>query len=85
MYHVYILQSQKDSGFYTGLTKDLSRRLREHNGGNVQTTKARHPFVLLYSEKYTTRNEARAREIFLKTGEGREFRNSVVQRQHIPR
>ena len=84
MYHVYILQSQKDSGFYTGLTKDLSRRIHEHNGGNVQATKARRPFVLLYSEQYVTRDEARKREKFLKTGEGREFRDSVVQR-NIPR
>ncbi len=84
MYHVYILQSQKDSGFYTGLTKDLSRQIREHNGGNVQATKARRPFVLLYSEEYASRDEARIREKFLKTGEGREFRDGVVQKS-IPR
>lgn len=85
MYYIYILQSQKDSGFYTGLTKDLSRRIREHNTGGVQATKARRPFVLLYSEHYTTRTEARAREKFFKTGEGREFRDSIARRKSIPR
>ena len=84
MYHVYILQSQKDSGFYTGLTKDLSRRMQEHNRGSVKTTKARRPFVLLYSEQYVTRDEARMREKFFKTGEGREFRDNMVQKS-IPR
>ncbi|MCR4274986.1 MAG: GIY-YIG nuclease family protein [Candidatus Campbellbacteria bacterium] len=85
MYYVYILQSQKDSGFYTGLTKNISRRVREHNGGSVRPTKARRPLMLVYSEKCETRAKARMREKFLKTGEGREFRQGILKSRNIPR
>ncbi len=38
LYWVYVLQSSKDSRFYTGVTSDLSRRIRDHNSGNVRST-----------------------------------------------
>jgi putative endonuclease len=85
MYYVYILQSLKDSKFYTGLTNDLSRRLQEHNSGQMKSTKGRVPFKLLYSEKYETRIEARAREKFFKTGGGRELRDEIARTSSIPR
>ena len=30
MYYVYILKSQKDNNFYTGITNNLLRRIYEH-------------------------------------------------------
>lgn len=83
MYYVYILQSQKDFGFYTGLTENISRRLREHNSGQVKATKARAPFVVIYTEIFDTSQEARVREKFFKTGAGREFRDRILD--SIPR
>lgn len=80
MYYVYILQSQKDFGFYTGLTENISRRLREHNSGQVKATKARAPFMVTYTEMFETRQKARAREKFFKTGAGREFRDRILNR-----
>lgn len=79
MYFVYILQSQKDLGFYTGFTKDISRRLQEHNSGQTRSIKNRIPFKLVYYEKFDTLMEARKREKFFKTGSGRELRSSFVK------
>ncbi len=31
MYYVYVLESQKDKKFYTGLTWNIGKRLQEHN------------------------------------------------------
>jgi putative endonuclease len=31
MYYVYVLQSELDKNFYTGFTKDLKKRIEEHN------------------------------------------------------
>ncbi len=72
MFYVYVLQSVVDDGFYVGITSDVQRRLREHNAGLQRSTKARRPFVLVYSESRATRSEAREREKFWKSGQGRE-------------
>lgn len=79
MYYVYILRSKKDGDFYTGMTNDLQRRLHEHNGGFVNSTKTRIPFELLYSETFVSREQARTKEKWFKSGAGREFRNSLFK------
>jgi putative endonuclease len=79
MYFVYILKSKKDNRFYTGLTKDIDRRIHEHNSGFVKATKSRIPFVLVYKEKVDTLQKARTKEKWLKSGEGREFRDSFLK------
>ena len=35
MYYIYILKSKIDHQFYTGLTNDLNRRIKEHNACQV--------------------------------------------------
>ncbi|HEY5713825.1 MAG TPA: GIY-YIG nuclease family protein [Candidatus Gracilibacteria bacterium] len=70
-YTVYILRSQKDEKRYIGMTRDLERRLAEHNTGMVKSTKNRKPMRLVYTEKFTTKEEASVREKFFKTGQGR--------------
>jgi len=85
MYYVYILQSQKDLGFYTGLAKNVSRRLQEHNGGHVKPTKGRIPLKLVYIEEFRTLAQARSREKFFKTGIGREEREEILRKNNIPR
>ncbi|MFA4844248.1 MAG: GIY-YIG nuclease family protein [Candidatus Margulisiibacteriota bacterium] len=72
MYYVYILQSLKDNNLYIGMTANLEGRIKKHNAGGVQSTKSRAPLKLLYHEMFPTRDEARKREKFFKTGIGRE-------------
>ncbi len=66
MYYVYILKSKKDNHCYVGSTNDLRRRLLEHNGGTVRSTKSRRPFELRYYESYFDEGDARNREAQLK-------------------
>ncbi len=66
MFYTYILQSKLDKKFYIGSTKDLRKRLREHNSGLVKSTKSRKPFELIYYEAYKAENSARNREKSLK-------------------
>ena len=50
-WHVYILKC-KDGKLYTGITNNLSRRIKAHNSGNgCRYTKYRAPVKLLYSEE----------------------------------
>lgn len=70
-YYVYILLSLKDKKFYTGFTSDLKNRLTEHAKGNVRSTKDRRPLKLIHYEYFINESDAKAREVFLKSGFGR--------------
>ena len=62
MNYMYILKCADDS-FYTGSTKDLPRRLWQHeNGMGANHTKKRLPVKLVYCEPYARIDEAYGRE-----------------------
>ena len=61
----------KDKRFYTGLTTNLKNRLRQHAHGEVKSTKDRRPLKLIRCEYFINEDAAKSREIFLKSGFGR--------------
>ncbi|MCB0693179.1 MAG: GIY-YIG nuclease family protein [Lewinellaceae bacterium] len=73
LWYVYVLYSPSSRRFYTGMTKDLERRIQEHNTGKTKSTKGFRPWKLVYSEVAEDRVSARNRESFLKSGIGREW------------
>jgi putative endonuclease len=65
---VYIVRCADDS-LYTGITKDVDRRIQEHNEGDklaAKYTRARRPVVLVYQETCESRSVATKREIEIK-------------------
>ena len=78
MYIVYVLKSGVDNRLYQGITSNLERRLKEHNNGKHKSTKAYVPWSLAYYEIVNNRGEARRREIYLKSGAGREFLKKMI-------
>ncbi len=58
------------------MTADLDKRFRQHELGLVKSTKLRRPLKLICSEVFETREEASKRELFFKTGKGREYLTS---------
>ena len=78
MYFVYAIQSEKDKRIYVGMCKNIEVRLREHNSGKTKSTKGYIPWRLIYSERLESRVEARKREIYLKSGIGKEFLRSLA-------
>jgi len=66
MFFAYILKSTKDQRLYIGATRDLRKRLKEHNSGGVRSTKSRIPFKLVYYEAYAAEEDAWHREHNLK-------------------
>ena len=79
MEYVYILQSNKDRNFYTGLTNDLRKRLQEHNSGKVFSTAHRKPLKVVYYEACVNREDAKMREKYLKTTWGKRYIKSRLQ------
>ena len=58
----YVLRSLKDGKLYIGSTKNLEKRISEHNAGKNRSTKSRIPFVIVYCEEFDTISEAMFRE-----------------------
>lgn len=66
-YFVYILRCSDDT-LYTGWTRDVDRRVAEHNGGKgaARYTRSRRPVRLEYTEACSTKSEALRREVAIK-------------------
>ena len=71
--YVYVLMSQKDENLYVGYTKNVQKRLEEHNSGKVNSTMSRRPFKLIYWEGCLSRTDALIREKYLKTAWGKRY------------
>jgi putative endonuclease len=73
VHYVYVLRSLKDRHLYTGYTTDLRQRIASHTAGKAPSTRDRRPPQLIYYEAYLLAKDARAREVFLKSGTGKRF------------
>ncbi len=62
MFYFYILRSLKDRNLYSGYTGDLKQRVKDHNFGQVASTRNRRPLELIYYEAYRSGKDARLRE-----------------------
>jgi putative endonuclease len=69
-FYVYILQSIKNKRLYIGYTKDLRKRLKEHNNGLNFSTKPYTPWQVIHYEAYLNEKDAKRREKYLKTNQG---------------
>jgi putative endonuclease len=78
--YTYVLQSCKDEQLYVGVTKNLSKRINEHNSGEVVSTKAFIPFKCVYAEACINDGDAYAREKYLKSGMGRRYLKNRLKR-----
>ena len=72
-FFTYVLLSEKDNKYYTGYTSNLKQRIIQHNKGNVESTKNRRPFKLIYFEACLNQKDALKREKYLKTHYGKMY------------
>ncbi|TKJ37406.1 MAG: hypothetical protein CEE38_07850 [Planctomycetes bacterium B3_Pla] len=62
MWYLYITKN-RNGAFYTGITTNVERRLKEHlRGKGGHYTRENRPQILLYTEQFPSRVEAEARE-----------------------
>lgn len=67
-WQVYVVRCA-DGSLYTGIARDVVRRVSEHNGGNglgASYTRSRRPVVLVYCEAAADRSAASRREYEIK-------------------
>ena len=76
-YFVYLISSTKNTKLktYVGYTNNLKKRLNLHNNGKgAKSTRGRR-WKIIYTEKYSTKNEALSREYYIK--KNRNLRNLI--------
>ena len=78
---VYVLVSEIDNSWYIGYTRDLEKRLREHNAGRSITTSKKMPWRLIYYEVAFNKEDSIAREKYLKSGMGRRYLKNRLSNQ----
>ena len=69
----YVLLSNDGMYRYKGSCRDLIARLELHRAGKVSSTKNKRPLSLLHFEYFAHYTDARKRELYFKSGAGREW------------
>jgi putative endonuclease len=78
-FFVYVLRSEKTGRRYVGSCEDVAWRLERHNRGHSKSTRSGVPWKLLHSETFETRSEAVKRELYFKTGAGRDELSRILR------
>lgn len=83
MFYIYVLENS-EGDFYTGYTSNLKKRLAEHNKGKAYSTKNRQ-WRIVYYEACIEEQDARRRERYLKTSQGRRMLKLRIKEYIIKR
>jgi len=73
MIYLYVIKSLVRKYRYVGITNNFLKRLRQHNTGKSAATRGFRPFRGVLIETYNSYAQARKREVFMKSGQGRKF------------
>lgn len=66
MYYVYVLSNVNLKELYVGNTNNLDKRVGEHNTNKNKSTKNKGKWIVIYSEMYKSKEDAKTREYRLK-------------------
>ena len=80
-YYTYILYSATLDKYYIGSTGDLNDRLAKHNRSKRGFTSTGKPWILVYSEAFSLKAEAMARESQIKGWKSRDRIESLLSRK----
>lgn len=79
MYYVYLLKSKIKNWLYVGYTGNLKKRFEEHQQGLSKATKPYRPFGLVFYEAYKSKADAKRREMYFKTNQGKRALKLMLQ------
>ena len=78
-FYVYMLKSKGIKPItYVGYTNNIKKRITLHNSGKGAKFTRGRKWVLIYKEKYKSKNEAISREYYIK--KNRKLRNNIKLR-----
>ena len=70
-FYVYVLYNKSKNFIYIGYSENIVRRVAEQNSGLSQSTKHYKPLELVQYEAYRSMEDAKRRELYLKTNRGK--------------
>jgi putative endonuclease len=76
---VYILKSEKNGRFYIGSASDLTKRLSEHNRGQMRSSKPFLPYQLVFKQQFASYALAKKAEYRLKSYKRRDFIEKIIR------
>jgi len=81
-HYVYVLLC-RDGSYYTGYTKDLRNRLKQHlSGKGSRYTRMKKPERIVYMERFNTRSDAMNREKEIKRLTHKEKSDLTNKKKH---
>ncbi|MCF7845741.1 MAG: GIY-YIG nuclease family protein [Candidatus Peribacteraceae bacterium] len=80
---VYILESENCDRFYIGSSQNPEKRLSEHNSGKTTSLKNKGPWKIVFRQKYSTNQKARAIEAKLKKMKNRKILERIIREKEI--
>jgi len=78
-YYIYVLRNSLKKFIYIGYSEDLKERYIQHNKGKVTSTKSYLPLELIHYEAYKNMEDAKRREVYLKTNKGRKTLMTILK------
>ena len=78
MIYLYVIKSEKNGDLYVGICKDVTKRLLDHENGKNRYTKGLRPWRLMRVEDFQDWSEARKKEIYYKSGIGKEQLKKIL-------
>ncbi|VTS31782.1 endonuclease containing a URI domain [Streptococcus pseudoporcinus] len=81
--YMYVLECA-DKTLYTGYTTDIDRRLKTHNAGKgAKYTRSRLPVKLLYTETFSSKQEAMSAEALFKKRKSRQEKLIYIREHQV--
>ncbi|MEK7527779.1 MAG: GIY-YIG nuclease family protein [Patescibacteria group bacterium] len=86
-YFVYILFCYGNGHLYIGFSSNYKQRLLKHQQGKVTSTRKSLPVELIYLEVFKNIKDAKSREVYLKSGNGRKqlkemLKNTLIEKNY---
>ena len=79
MHYVYILYSERIDRYYVGRTKNIEKRIDDHNAGRSTYTRRGRPWIVVDKEEFEEKTEAIERELEIKRRKDRHYIEKLVQ------
>lgn len=79
-YYIYVLHNSSKNFIYIGYSEDLRSRFISQNKGHNKSTKPYLPLDLIYYEAYKNMEDAKRRELYLKSNRGKTTLKTMLKK-----
>jgi putative endonuclease len=77
-YYSYVVYSPEAGQFYYGYSEDTEKALELHNSNQIEMTRGKGPWVLMFSESFDNKARALRQSRFYRTIKGQRFLKKIL-------